>query len=210
MRMSIIPGLIHDHGEHIDVLRGEETIACGWQPSVTVSHDAHHLLVLPGTHSKWLTRHGDQITGFTTFLTGELYDTLRRSGSLVGLLPAGAEPPVGGDAFDEGITIGLASRGLLHDIFALRAAVVAGARTAEGLSARLSGLLIGAEIAEARRHGLVPDDGSVQLVADGPNGDRYAAALSRAGLTVGRSGVDACLVRGWIAVAPTGSTEWSR
>ncbi len=60
------------------------------------------MLVLPGTHSKWV-RHGEgTIAGFHTFMTGEIFAALRDHTILGRLLPAGAQGSEA--AFDAGVT----------------------------------------------------------------------------------------------------------
>jgi 2-dehydro-3-deoxygalactonokinase len=201
--LTIVPGLVHRRGKEVDVLRGEETIAIGWQAEAATDQalSGRHILVLPGTHSKWVMVHGGGIVGFTTFMTGELRDLLSQSASIGALLPEQPDHTAWAEGFEDGVDQGLASGGLLHDTFTLRAAVVAGARSGHGLDSELTGLLIGSEIAEARRMGLLASGQGVQLVSTGGAATAYEAAFNRAGVPVRRYDSERCLVRGWQSLA---------
>ena len=77
-RIHLVPGVIQ-RGLLSNVLRGEETQivhALAREPALA----AESLVVLPGTHSKWVRVSDGQNVGFDTFMTGELFavqDTLR-------------------------------------------------------------------------------------------------------------------------------------
>lgn len=194
MPVAIVPGLVH-RGEHgVDVLRGEETILFGCAGAEGIG-----TVVLPGTHSKWARVGGGEVTGFCTFATGELFDTMLHSGSLRDLLQAGADHDA--EAFRDGVRHGLESGGLLHDYFAVRAQVVTGGASADGIPSRLSGLLIGYELAEALGRSLVTPSESIAIVGDGALVDRYTEAMEIAGLTATALPAVQCLARGWLLLA---------
>ncbi|GAA3734683.1 2-dehydro-3-deoxygalactonokinase [Leifsonia bigeumensis] len=196
MRVAIVPGLVHRTGGSVDVIRGEETILLGCPVDVATGVAA---IVLPGTHSKWAQIDESVITDFCTFATGEFFDSMLHSGSLRDLLEA--EPDHDPGAFRESVFRGLESQGLLHDYFGVRAQVVTGATAAWGIPSRLSGLLIGYELAEALRRGLVAPKGSVAVVGDGALADRYREAIEIAGLTATVAPAVPCLARGWLLLA---------
>ncbi|HEY0433159.1 MAG TPA: 2-dehydro-3-deoxygalactonokinase, partial [Chitinophagaceae bacterium] len=56
-----------------DVMRGEETLIVGISPL----DSAMALIILPGTHSKHAVIREKMVTDFKTFMTGELFSTLR-------------------------------------------------------------------------------------------------------------------------------------
>lgn len=60
-----------------DMMRGEETQALGWAEQVGDALPLRATLVLPGTHSKHLRLQSGNLTGITTFMTGELFEMLR-------------------------------------------------------------------------------------------------------------------------------------
>jgi 2-dehydro-3-deoxygalactonokinase len=190
--VAIVPGLVHHGKSGVDVMRGEETILFGCAPGTGA-------VVLPGTHSKWARVDDGRVTEFCTFATGELFDSLLHSGSLRDLLQAEAGHDA--NAFRDGVHRGLEAGGILHDYFAVRAEVVTGGASAEGIPSRLSGLLIGHEIAEALGRSLVAPGEPIAIVGDGELADRYGDAVGIAGLTATILPAVPCLARGWLLLA---------
>lgn len=126
-----------------DVMRGEETQIFGALALDRQLAAGNHLIVLPGTHSKWVQVRDGAIERVQTYITGELFDLLGRHSSL---LRVGAD--IGAD--DEGLNAGMRAgvRGdLAASLFETRAAQLIDGRSAGWGRAFLSGLLIGAEIA---------------------------------------------------------------
>ena len=58
-----------------DVMRGEETQIAGF---LLNNVDFNGSICLPGTHSKWVSMNSYNIQEFTTFLTGELYEIVKK------------------------------------------------------------------------------------------------------------------------------------
>ena len=58
-----------------DVMRGEETQIAGF---LLNNVDFNGSICLPGTHSKWVYMNSYNIQEFTTFLTGELYEIVKK------------------------------------------------------------------------------------------------------------------------------------
>ena len=58
-----------------DVMRGEETQIAGF---LLNNIDFNGSICLPGTHSKWVNLNSYNIQEFTTFLTGELYEIVKK------------------------------------------------------------------------------------------------------------------------------------
>ena len=58
-----------------DVMRGEETQIAGF---LLNNVDFNGSICLPGTHSKWVNMNSYKIQEFTTFLTGELYEIVKK------------------------------------------------------------------------------------------------------------------------------------
>lgn len=190
--VAIVPGLVHRGESGVDVMRGEETILFGCAAGTGT-------VVLPGTHSKWARVDGGRVTEFCTFATGELFDSLLHSGSLRELLPAEAGHDA--KAFRDGVHRGLESSGILHDYFAVRAEVVSGGASAAGIPSRLSGLLIGHEIAEALGRSLLAPGEPITIVGDGALVESYGDAVGIAGLTASVLPAVPCLARGWLLLA---------
>ncbi|MCK0207364.1 2-dehydro-3-deoxygalactonokinase [Starkeya koreensis] len=175
-RICILPGLAQRDPSQPDVMRGEET-----QLLALAQESFDGIACLPGTHSKWVAMDGGDVTRFATFITGELFQLLR-SGSVIAPAVAGAGDANPLDAaFALGVGEGLGSPETLSAaLFRLRASwLLAATAPSAGLS-RLSGLLIGAELAGAAR--LFGDLRAVALVASGPLARAYRVAFETAGI----------------------------
>jgi len=178
--IRIVPGLAQ-RGVCPDVMRGEETQIVGALAMDPALADA--LVVLPGTHSKWVRLGGGRIREFTTYMTGELFAVLRTHSILGRLAPGGTgNPATEGAAFTRGVTAAQRTDGGLAPLlFSARAAVLVGDLPAAASLEYLSGLLIGDEL----RAGLARGARPTALIGDPALCARYAAALE----TVGVGGV---------------------
>lgn len=169
-----------------DVMRGEETEILG------IFADGRHariaeegLVVLPGTHSKHVRlRHG-QITGWRTYMTGELFDVLAAHSLLRVSVQAPEGVPAPGwseaasrDAFAAGV--GEAKeRGLAGGLFQTRVRTVLQSVPPAVNRWFLSGLLVGAEAADlAAREREAP----ILLAAIEPLAGPYSRAFEILGL----------------------------
>ena len=140
-RVGFVPGL---SWQDADVMRGEETQIAGAMAGLGV---ASGMFVLPGTHSKWAVVEEGRVTAFRTFMTGEVFATLRRHSILGRLMPA-EDPPFDDAAFTEGCR--RAGQGaILHALFSARTEGLFGRLAGEALPSYLSGLLVGEEVREA-------------------------------------------------------------
>ena len=177
--LFIVPGLLcRDADGMPDVMRGEETQIFGALPE---GSDERQVVVLPGTHSKWAMVGANRIERFATFMTGELYAVLREHSILGRLLTNDSDP----DALARGVRTSLRDGAALsHDLFSARTLALTGALAPAGVGDYLSGLLLGAEIAAARKwlvqHRL--DAATVTLVGDARLCERYQHALRLAGI----------------------------
>lgn len=151
--LNIIPGLkTHEP----DVMRGEETQLLG-------SGVADGVVVIPGTHCKWVQMKGGRVESFATFYTGEM-NALIREHSSVGALIKTAPDHDDSNAFEMGLHYARAgAASWLHDLFVLRAAVVTGERSEAFVSTALAGWLLGCEISAALA--MYPETRGVVLVA---------------------------------------------
>lgn len=181
----MVPGRLAHHlypvtAQEIDSV-GEETQLLG---AVSLGHDSGWFL-LPGTHSKWVCLAHGQVTPLRTYMTGELFELLRRYGTLAAA--ASAAPSIWSqDAFLEGVEEAQNNQtGLSHQLFGCRARVVAGDMTPGQTHAYLSGLLIGAEFRDNIR---VSADGqskpSLKAIASPMLVQHYQAAASHLGLSL--------------------------
>ena len=191
-RLAIVPGLICCSADGVaDVMRGEETQILGVFKDESPSRPVRKLVVLPGTHSKWARVGAGGIEAFATFMTGELYGLLREHSILARLATANGRDA---RAFARGVRTSLGeAAALTHDLFSARTLALTGALAPEGVADYLSGLLLGAEIAAARRWvgGDAAEGGGVTLVGDAALCARYRRALACAGLAAAAGPSDA-------------------
>lgn len=158
------------NGRLKDVMRGEETLVFG----LDLERDS--LVILPGTHSKWVEAGPGGITNFRTYMTGDLFAALSSHTALARSIASEADAL--GAGLDDGLRQGLAGA-LTASLFALRVADLDGRSDPAEARRRLSGLLIGDEI----RQGLsAAPDRPVVLVADAPLDRVYARGLMLAGI----------------------------
>jgi 2-dehydro-3-deoxygalactonokinase len=154
--VRIVPGLTTRDAHGVpDVMRGEETQILG---ELAARGLPSGRFVLPGTHSKWATAEAGRILSFATYMTGEVFDVLRRH-SILGRLMRDDGAPHDPDAFRRGLdrarapepggTTAAGGGRLLHDLFGARTLGLTGDLPEAALASYLSGLLIGAEIAAA-------------------------------------------------------------
>lgn len=198
-RLHIVPGLSYTAASSgiPDVMRGEETQIIGAVPD-----RGEHLVILPGTHSKWAKVVDGSILAFSTWMTGEVYAALTQHTILGRLMDLAAAPDH--DAFCKGVRSGLADPGaLLHRIFSARTLGLFNQLGAAALPSYLSGLLLGSEIAGAVRcMGSAPTSamGTPILLGSSQLADSYQAALKLAGISSGKGAAD-CAATGLFALA---------
>lgn len=175
-RLRIVPG-VAQRGNSPDVMRGEETQIVGALASAPDLADS--VVILPGTHSKWVRLTAGLVSHFTTFMTGELFAVLRTHSILGRLAPAGAGDVADRDGFAQGVLAGQHSPGGLSALlFSARASVLVGDLPAGSSLEYLSGLLIGDEL----RAGLAITGRPVALIGDPVLCARYGVALELLGV----------------------------
>ena len=174
--VRILPGLRQAAPE--DVMRGEETQIAG---ALRIEPGFAGTICLPGTHCKWASvDDSGRVTDFQTFLTGELFELLgTRSVLRHGLAEAGADPATFEAAFAGAVAAALADPAQVPAaLFGIRAAGLLSGLAPDAAAGRLSGLLIGAELAACRPRW---SGRPVILIGAGRLCDLYAAALALAG-----------------------------
>jgi 2-dehydro-3-deoxygalactonokinase len=142
--VRILPGI--KQPDPADVMRGEETQIAGF---LKQTPDYNGLICLPGTHSKWVHIQNGRVVVFQTFMTGEVYDLLSRNSVL--------KHSVSGECFSQSDFVDAAKSAFENptdvssQLFRLRAQHLVNDTDATVLSARLSGILIGQEVAAMER-----------------------------------------------------------
>jgi len=143
--VSIVPGVCLEDGGEPDVMRGEEAQILGALHALGRRSGS---FLLPGTHSKWAIVGDGRLTSFRTYITGEVFGLLRKTGTIAQLVEGEAIDPA---AFRRGVERAKAGEGrdLLHALFGARAQSLLGRLPGSEVVGYLSGLLIGAEFSDA-------------------------------------------------------------
>jgi 2-dehydro-3-deoxygalactonokinase len=169
LQIALVPGLSTENDGMPDVMRGEETQIFG---ALALSGESDGLFLLPGTHSKWAEVSDSRIVSFRTFMTGEVFGALKEHTILGRLIDEGTDAGAFARGVHEGATLDSAGA-LLNRVFATRSYGLMGKLPGTALSDYLSGLLIGAEIADATRVTQKP----VTIIASPALAQRYTDAL---------------------------------
>ncbi|MDR3436573.1 2-dehydro-3-deoxygalactonokinase [Telmatospirillum sp.] len=182
--LKIVPGVALD-GDIPDVMRGEETQVVG-ALALDSGLSQRSLLIMPGTHSKWVAVRDGRIVTFTTYLTGELFAVLSQH-SILGrpaMAVAKESKPLvpAWTAFDRGVRTvrGNPGRPLSSLLFSTRTLVLSGRLTASESLDYLSGLLIGEELRSALSQ--TADGFACALIGESGLCQRYRRALDLFGV----------------------------
>ena len=184
-KLYFVPGISRRGADGTpDVIRGEETQVLG------ASEGGSERFVTPGTHSKWITVENQVITGFSSYMTGEVF-ALLKSHSILGKLMTGETGNT--SAFEKGVRAGLKDpAGFLHNIFSTRTLGLFHEMPTDHLSSYLSGQVIGAEIAHAIAKN--PAGAQYRILATPALGEHYMTAMKIAGLNVGYGEPDVAVI----------------
>jgi 2-dehydro-3-deoxygalactonokinase len=171
--LVIVPGLRNARGP--DVMRGEETQIVGLMARHAAACDA--TVLLPGTHSKWVSLHQGKIIDFYTLMTGELYALLRQHSILSAGVDTGGEAS-DSQAFLDGVRTARDSgaAGAFSRLFATRARMLDDMLKPTSIPDYLSGLLIGEEFRSMQADQRMRSGQPLWLIGDEALCDRYRAA----------------------------------
>ncbi|MGV3548215.1 2-dehydro-3-deoxygalactonokinase [Rhizobium sp.] len=176
--IRILPGLAQRDTDSADVIRGEETQLLGCVESID---DGERLIAMPGTHSKWVRLARDAVVGFSTFMTGELFDVIAKQSILQHAVKDSAGFDGAHPAFLSALDATYRAPELATNrLFSIRARGLLFSLAPTDAEATLSGMMIGLELAGALKQ--APRDTPVTLVASGKLGGLYEAAFQRLGL----------------------------
>jgi len=134
-----------------DVMRGEEAQLIGLLKlnEVIIKDEEEFAFVFPGTHSKHILVKNNLVSGFKTFMTGEIFNILTEHSilkdSVIIQNSARLEDGDNTEAFKQGV-LSSADSFLLHSLFGVRTKQLFGKFTKEQNAFYLSGLLIGSEL----------------------------------------------------------------
>ncbi len=184
--IHIAPGLRQN--TPADVMRGEETQIAG---ALALTPDFDGVFCLPGTHSKWVHVSAGEVVSFQTFMTGELFALLAAQSVLRhSIAPEGFDAA----AFDTAVSDALSRPDrIAARLFTLRAENLLTDASPVAARSRLSGLLIGIELAAAKPYWLGQP---VTLIGAEALCGNYARALRTQGLAPHILSAEECTLAG--------------
>lgn len=176
----ILPGVCQKPAGSEDVMRGEETQLLGLNALVP---NLSGLVILPGTHAKWVLVDGRRIERFATSMTGELFEVLRTHSVLRLSLGGAQDSAERGAGLAAGLAAGIESPQRLPSLlFKVRAGALLSGRQPDWSAGFLSGLLIGTEIG-GQRDWIGEGAGDVPLVGSPVLCGLYQQGLALLGIT---------------------------
>ncbi|MBU3030161.1 2-dehydro-3-deoxygalactonokinase [Paracoccus marinaquae] len=189
LAVAILPGL--SQARPADVMRGEETQIAGY---LAANPGFDGVLCLPGTHCKWAHVSAGEVVSFRSFMTGELFALLSTASVLRHSVATTGEDQA---AFSAALDQAMARPATVAtDLFSLRAESLLQGLDPVTARARLSGLLIGIELAGARPYWLGQE---VAIIGAGGLADAYATGLAAQGLSPRRTDAEAMTLAGLAA-----------
>lgn len=139
----IVPGMNLDGAEQPEVMRGEE---CQMLGALLRLGRSDGVFLTPGTHSKWARVTDGKLIDFRTYITGEMFNLLRQSGTLAQLMTGDGEDEA---AFARGVNATGPDTELLNRVFSARSLALFGRLGSGEVASYLSGLLVGTEMRDA-------------------------------------------------------------
>lgn len=189
IQVFILPGL--QQRSPPDVMRGEETQLLGF---IQQTPDFNGVVALPGTHNKWVRLQDQQITQFSTCMTGELFQLLSEQSVLRHSVQS---PDWDWRAFDEAAFNTLAEpQAFMQRLFTIRASDLLQGTPPATARARLSGELLGLELCAMREAGFIQNDLPIVLIGSSKLCELYARALSLVGIAAQVGAGEALTVNG--------------
>ena len=168
---QILPGM--SQTTPADVMRGEETQIAGL---IARNPDFDGVVCLPGTHTKWARISAEEVVNFQTFMTGELFALLSKHSVLRHSVGEGWDE----DAFTDTLSNTISRpESFAAKAFSLRAESLLADLPPATARARLSGMLIGMELAATRQYWLGQH---VVIIGDHTLSKTYQSALATQGL----------------------------
>ncbi|NUB44850.1 2-dehydro-3-deoxygalactonokinase [Fertoebacter nigrum] len=192
LAVRLVPGL--KQAAPADVMRGEETQIAG---ALALLPGFDGILCLPGTHSKWVQVSAGEVVSFQTYMTGEMFALLSQQSVLRhGMATKDWDEAAFATALSDAIA---RPEKIAARLFALRAEGLIAGLTPAAARSRLSGLLIGIELAAARPYWLGQQ---VALIGADALCAAYAGALHAQGVPARILPAAACTIAGLAAARP--------
>lgn len=194
--VRILPGLAQRDQARPDVMRGEETQLLGTLGPASTGSQA---VCMPGTHSKWVHVRDGRVTGFSSFMTGELFDAISKHTILSHAVAGADQSPADEVALESAIKAAYEQPAMATNLFfTARSGQLLHSLSAAAAQAKISGTLIGLEIAGAMTN--AGAGVSITLVAAGRLQGLYEAAFKALSLSYKTIDADTA-VRGGLAAA---------
>lgn len=183
--VRILPGVCQREPSSADVMRGEETQLLG-----ALQMGGSKVICMPGTHSKWVHLDRDRISAFNSYMTGELFEFLSKNSTL-SFSASGSEMDF--SAFAEAVALVAKKPEVVSkELFKIRAAPLLNLKSNAEARGKLSGLLIGLELADASKD----LKGPITLVGAGNLAELYKRALRQLEIEVKQIDADEAVCLG--------------
>ena len=172
--VRILPGIMQ--ASPSDVMRGEETQIAGY---LSKKPNFDGVICLPGTHTKWVHISAGEIISFRTFMTGEIFQLLSEYSILKNSVKS---DKMDTDSFLQAFDDAYSKPALLSSkLFGLRATDLLENIPTKMLKAKLSGYLIGSELAGSKSYWLGRD---IVMIGNDSLCALYEKALKKLGLNI--------------------------
>ncbi|MDP6189219.1 MAG: 2-dehydro-3-deoxygalactonokinase [Gammaproteobacteria bacterium] len=188
LQVWVVPGLCQR--QPADVMRGEETQIAGVLAQAA-NQAFSGMVCLPGTHSKWALCDAGEVTQFATFMTGEMFALLAKQSVLRFSV---ADSDWDAEIFKVAVKEAFAQPASISNLlFSVRAKDVLGQSAGAFGKARLSGLLIGLELAGVL---VLSEINQVHLVAGSELAELYQQACEALLIDTQVHSGEACVLAG--------------
>jgi len=139
----IVPGVKSLKDDSMDLMRGEEVQIFG---ALKLLEKKDAILILPGTHSKWVKIKDEKIFDFKTNMTGEVFNLLSTQSILAKSI---SSKNINEKIFQKGLELSSSDTGILNQVFQVR--TQASLIGEENTYSFLSGILISNEIKQMNK-----------------------------------------------------------
>lgn len=172
----IVPGVSFDGPAQPEVMRGEE---CQMLGALLQQRRSDGVFLTPGTHSKWVRVADGKLLEFRTYITGEMFNLLRQSGTLAQLMTEEGDDEA---VFAQGVQATSGESELLNRLFSARSLALFNRLPGDKIASYVSGMLVGTEMRNALA--AWPDLGRSGVTCIGSAGmiARYGVCASLLGL----------------------------
>ena len=195
--VSIVPGIMQTSPP--DVMRGEETQIAGY---LSKNPDFDGIICLPGTHTKWAHISANEIVSFKTFMTGEIFLSLSERSILKTSVQSN---DFDSTSFLEAFEDTYSNPVLLSSkLFGLRAADLLENTSTKFLKSKLSGYLIGCELAGAKSYWLGQN---IIMIGNNDLCILYQKALKKLGINTTIESTQNVTLNGLKQVIPNGYNQ---